>query len=130
MSLGAADLEAFLAADTVVIGVGFYNLGVASHLKAWIDRISVPGKTFRYSDSGPVGLVNGKRIILAIARGGRYEAGTPAAALEHAETHLRSGFALMGVTEVQAIAADGVALGPDARLASIAAAEERIAELT
>ena len=68
---GDADvLDEFLAADTVVIGAPMYNFSVASQLMAWIDRIAVAGKTFRYTESGPEGLAGGKRVIVAISRGG------------------------------------------------------------
>ena len=66
----AATLAQFLAADVIVIGVPIYNFSIPSQLKAWIDRIAVAGKTFRYTGSGPEGLVHGKKVILALARGG------------------------------------------------------------
>ena len=66
-------LEEFLAADTVVIGAPMYNFGVPSQLKAWIDRIAVKGKTFQYGANGPEGLAGGKRVIVAVSRGGFYD---------------------------------------------------------
>ena len=63
-----------------------YNFGVPTQLKAWIDRVMVAGKTFRYTETGPEGLAGGKRVIVALSRGGFYDAGSPAASLEHAET--------------------------------------------
>ena len=89
LALGAAVLEEFLAADIVVLGVGFYNFGIPSQLKAWVDRLAIAGKTFRYTEKGPEGLAGGKRVILAIARGGYYGPGTPTAPLEHAELSAR-----------------------------------------
>ena len=65
-------LDEFLAADTVVIGAPMYNFTLPTQLKAWIDRIVVAGKTFRYTDNGPEGLAGGKRVIVALARGGFY----------------------------------------------------------
>ena len=124
-----AILDEFLAADIVVIGAPMYNFGIASQLKAWLDRLGVPGKTFRYSASGPEGLAGGKRVIVASARGGKYGADTPYAAFDHQETYLRALFQFIGVTDLTFIRAEGVAMGPDVRDAAIAAANEDIAEL-
>lgn len=129
VALGDQDLAAFLAADIVVLGVAFYNFGVPSQLKAWVDRLAVAGKTFRYTEKGPEGLAGGKRVILAIARGGHYGSGSPAAPFEHAETYLRGVFAFFGVTDIEVVSADGLAAGPEARVAGIAVAERRIAAL-
>ncbi|MGO9135712.1 MAG: FMN-dependent NADH-azoreductase [Methylovirgula sp.] len=126
---GSKALEEFLAADIVVIGVGFYNFGIASQLKAWVDRIAIAGKTFRYTEKGPEGLAGAKRVILAISRGGFYGPGTPAAGFEHAETYLRGVFAFLGVTDLEVIAAEGVAVGPEQREASVKAAQAQIAAL-
>lgn len=123
-------LKEFLAANTVVIGVGFYNFTIPSQLKAWIDRILVAGQTFRYgADGRPEGLAGGKRAILAIARGGVYGAGSPVASFEHAETYLRTVLGFIGVTNVEVIVAEGVASGADKRAAAIASAEQKIAAL-
>ncbi|MGH6956008.1 MAG: FMN-dependent NADH-azoreductase, partial [Caulobacteraceae bacterium] len=72
MADAQAALAEFLAADTVVIGAPMYNFGVPTQLKAWIDRILVAGKTFRYGSNGAEGLAGGKRIVVAISRGGFY----------------------------------------------------------
>ena len=74
-------LDEFLAADAVVIGAPMYNFTLPTQLKAWIDRIVVAGKTFRYTANGPEGLATGKRVIVALARGGFYDQGSPASAL-------------------------------------------------
>jgi FMN-dependent NADH-azoreductase len=110
-----AALEEFLAADTVVIGAPMYNFTIPSQLKAWIDRIVVAGKTFRYSAAGPEGLAGNKRVIIAISRGGFYGAGSPAAALEHLETYLRGIFGFIGVTDPEIIVAEGLLVGPEQR---------------
>jgi FMN-dependent NADH-azoreductase len=86
LAAGQTVLEEFLAADIVVIGAPMYNFTIPSQLKAWIDRILVAGKTFKYSAQGAEGLAGDKRLIIAIARGGFYGAGTPSAAVEHHET--------------------------------------------
>jgi FMN-dependent NADH-azoreductase len=113
MAAGQAALEEFLAADIVVIGAPMYNFSVPSQLKAWIDRILIPGKTFRYGEQGPEGLVGSKRVIIAISRGGIYGGETPAA--EHLETYLRAVFAFIGITHPEIIVAEGVQVGPDHR---------------
>ena len=111
-------LDEFMAADTVVIGAPMYNFTLPSQLKAWIDRILVAGTTFRYTADGPQGLAGGKRVIIALARGGIYDAGSPAAALEHLESYLRGVFNFIGI-EPEFVAADGLAIGPEERDSSI-----------
>ena len=111
-------LDEFLAADTVVIGAPMYNFTLPTQLKAWIDRILVAGKTFRYTATGPEGLAGGKRVIVALARGGFYNAGSPAAALEHLESYLRGIFNFIGI-EPEFVAADGLNMGPEQRARSI-----------
>jgi FMN-dependent NADH-azoreductase len=111
-------LDEFLSADTVVIGAPMYNFTLPTQLKAWLDRILVAGKTFRYTESGPEGLAKGKRVIIALARGGFYDQGSPARALEHLETYLRGVFNFIGI-EPEFVAADGLAIGPEQREASI-----------
>ena len=109
-------LEEFLAADTVVVGAPMYNFSVPSQLKAWIDRIAVAGKTFRYTEAGPEGLAGGKRVVVAISRGGFY---TPDNAFEHVESYLKSLFNFIGI-EPEFVRADGVNYGPEQREAGIA----------
>ncbi|WP_404710263.1 FMN-dependent NADH-azoreductase [Sphingomonas sp. MMS24-J13] len=122
-------LDEFLAADTVVIGVALYNFTVPTQLKAWVDRLFVPGKTFRYTAAGPEGLAGSKKVILAIARGGIYAPGTPGRDAEHAETWLRTVFATFGVTDLEVVVAEGVKLGDEQRDAAVARAKSMIAEL-
>jgi FMN-dependent NADH-azoreductase len=112
---GRAALDEFLAADTVVIGAPMYNFGLPTQLKAWIDRLAIAGKTFRYTAAGPEGLAGGKRIIVAISRGGFYGADTPNAAAEHVESYLRALFAFIGIPAIEIISAEGVQIGPDHR---------------
>ncbi len=116
---GQAVLGEFLAADVVVIGAPMYNFTIPSQLKAWIDRIVVAGKTFRYGASGPEGLAGNKRVIIAISRGGLYGPGAPAAALEHLETYLRGILGFIGVKDPEFIIAEGLLLGPEQREKSI-----------
>jgi FMN-dependent NADH-azoreductase len=111
-------LDEFLAADTVVIGAPMYNFTLSTQLKSWIDRLMVAGKTFRYTENGPEGLAGGRRVIIAIARGGLYSGGAPAAALEHLETYLRGVFNFMGI-EPEFVIAEGLNLSPDHRASAI-----------
>src|SRR5205823_13726594 len=107
----AAALEQFLAADVIVIGAPVYNFTVPSQLKAWIDRIAVAGKTFRYTANGPEGLAGNKRVIVAVSRGGFYEAGN---SFEHVEAYLKPMFNFLGI-EPEFVRAEGIAVGPEQR---------------
>jgi FMN-dependent NADH-azoreductase len=107
-------LDEFLAAGAVVIGAPMYNFTLPTQLKAWIDRIVIAGRTFRYTQDGPEGLAKGKRVIIALARGGIYSEGSPAAALEHLQTYLRGVFNFIGI-EPEFVVAEGLNLGPDHR---------------
>jgi FMN-dependent NADH-azoreductase len=122
LAAGQAMLDEFLAADIVVIGAAMYNFTVPSQLKAWIDRILVAGKTFRYSDKGVEGLAGDKRVIIAISRGGLYGADMPSAAAEHVETYLRTVFAFIGIANPEIIVAEGIKIGPEQREKALAGA--------
>lgn len=124
----AAVLDEFLAADIVVIGAPMYNFTLPSQLKAWIDRVVVAGKTFSYGANGAEGLAGGKRVIIAVTRGGLYGTGSPAAALEHLETYLAGVFGFIGITP-EFIVAEGVQRGPEQRAASLEGADQAIAAL-
>jgi FMN-dependent NADH-azoreductase len=115
-------IDEFFAADTIVIGAPMYNFTLPTQLKAWIDRIVVAGKTFQYTANGPKGLAKGKRVIIALARGGFYDVNSPAAALEHLETYLRGVFNFIGI-EPEFVAADGLAVSPEQREASLSQAQ-------
>ena len=119
-------LASFLAADVVVIGAPMYNFSIPSQLKAWIDRIVVAGKTFRYTANGPEGMVKGKKAVLVISRGGIYSAG-PASSLDFQETYLRGVLGFIGITDVEVIRAEGLAMGADKRDAAMAFAHRAIA---
>jgi FMN-dependent NADH-azoreductase len=122
IATGHAVLDEFLAADIVVLGAPMYNFTIPSQLKAWIDRILVAGKTFKYSSQGVEGLAGNKRVIVAISRGGFYGAGTPAAVGEHLETYLRWVFGFIGVKNTEFISADGIQVGPEHREIAVASA--------
>ncbi len=123
-----AVLEEFLAANVVVIGAPMYNFTVPTQLKAWIDRILVAGKTFKYSAEGVEGLAGGKRVVLALSRGGFYGAGMPAAGHEHLESYLRAVFGFIGI-EPQVIIAEGIAMGPEFREKALLGATEAVGRL-
>jgi len=129
LAASQAVLEEFLAADIVVIGAPMYNFTIPSQLKAWIDRIVVAGKTFRYGAEGPVGLAGNKRVIIAISRGGLYGPGAPAAVLEHLETYLRGVFGFIGVANPQLIVAEGLMSGTERREQSLQRALQPAAAL-
>lgn len=104
-------LQQFLEADVLVIGAPMYNFTVPSTLKAWIDRIAVAGRTFRYTENGPEGLAGGKRVIVVSTRGGLHT-GAPT---DFQEPYLRQIFAFLGINDVEFVRAEGVAYSPQHR---------------
>jgi FMN-dependent NADH-azoreductase len=122
-------IEEFLAADVIVIGAPMYNFTVPTQLKAWIDRIAQAGRTFRYTENGPVGLAGGKKVMVASSRGGRYAGTEMENALDHQEAYLRAILGLMGITDVTIVRAEGTAMGPEARSEGLDAAHQHIAFL-
>ncbi|MBP2312094.1 FMN-dependent NADH-azoreductase [Azospirillum soli] len=122
-------VDEFLAADVVVIGAPMYNFSVPTQLKAWIDRIAQAGRTFRYTENGPVGLAGGKKVIIASSRGGVYSTSDAMRALDHQESFLRTVLGFMGITDVTVIRAEGVGMGPEARAKAMDAAGREIEEL-
>jgi len=120
----AAALEQFLAADVIVIGAPVYNFTIPTQLKAWIDRITVAGKTFRYTANGPEGLAGNKEIIVAVARGGVRAAD---ASGEFGEPYLKFLFGFLGIDNLRFVRAEGLAISPEHREASLRAARAAIA---
>src|SRR5690348_15881836 len=125
----AAVLDEFLAADIIVIGAPLYNFSIPSQLKAWIDRISVAGKTFRYTANGPEGLAGGKRVIVASSRGGFYGEGTADAAMDFQENYLRAVLGFLGIRDVEFVRAEGVAISAEHKEKALATAREAIGTL-
>ncbi|HVT33472.1 MAG TPA: FMN-dependent NADH-azoreductase [Rhodanobacteraceae bacterium] len=123
---GQTVLDEFLAADIVVIGAPMYNFGVPSSLKAWIDRIMVAGKTFRYTANGPEGLAAGRKIVVASSRGGFYGEDSGRADFDFQEEYLRHVFAFMGIDDVEFVRAEGIGLGPEQRAKAIEDAHAQI----
>ena len=129
LAKGGAYLEELFAADIIVIGAPMYNFSIPSQLKAWIDRVVVAGKTFRYGANGVEGLLKNKKVFIASSRGNVYAAGSPAAALEHHESYLIGVLAFIGLTDVTMVRAEGLALGVEAREAAMLKARENIAAM-
>lgn len=119
----------FLAADVVVIGAPFYNFSIPTQLKAWLDRLAQPGRTFRYTANGPEGLAGNKKVIIASARGGVYSTSAQAQAMEHQESYLSVVMGFFGITDVQVVRAEGVGMGEQAKADALAAAQEAIEAL-
>ena len=120
-------LDTLFAADVVVIGAPMYNFSVPSTLKAWIDRVAVAGKTFRYTSAGPEGLLKGKRAILAITQGGVHEFG---GASEHQESYLRFVLGFLGIDEVEVVRAQGLAMSAEHRAQALASARASLSHIT
>jgi len=115
-------LTQFLEADVVVIGAPMYNFAIPSTLKAWIDRVTVAGTTFRYTENGPEGLAGGKKLVIASGRGGVHS-GAPS---DFQEPFLTFLFGFLGITDVEFVRAEGVAMSPQHRAEALAAARESI----
>jgi FMN-dependent NADH-azoreductase len=130
LTKGGAYLQELLDADVIVIGAPMYNFSIPSQLKAWIDRVVVAGKTFRYGANGPEGLVSAaKKVFIASSRGNVYAPGSPAAPFEHHESYLTGVLSFIGLTDVTIVRAEGLALGPEAREQAMVNARERIAAI-
>jgi FMN-dependent NADH-azoreductase len=115
-TLSERTMQEFLAADVLIIGAPMYNFSIPSTLKAWIDRIAVAGRTFRYTANGPEGLAGGKKVIVASARGGVYGDASPA---DFQEAYLRQVFGFLGISDIEFVRAEGVGLSPDHRATAL-----------
>ncbi|CAN5748079.1 FMN-dependent NADH-azoreductase AzoR3 [soil metagenome] len=116
------------AADTIIIGAPMYNFSIPSTLRTWFDHVLRAGETFSYSEAGPKGLLEGKRVIVVESRGGLYSEG-PAQALDFQEPYLRQLLGFIGLTDVTFVQAEKIGYGPDARAAAIEGAKVRLADL-
>ena len=119
----------FLAADVVVVGAPLYNFSIPTQLKAWIDRLAQPGRTFKYTEKGPTGLATGKTVIVVSTRGGMYSTSEAGQAAEHQESYLKVIFGFFGITDVRFVRAEGLAIGPDQKAQALAAAQDDIRRL-
>jgi FMN-dependent NADH-azoreductase len=129
LAAGNAYVDDLFAADIIVIGAPMYNFALPTQLKSWIDRVCVAGKTFQYGASGPEGLVKGKTVFVASARGGVYTGESPMAAIDHQETYLKVALGFIGMTDITIIRAEGLAMGEDAKADAIANAKSQIQAL-
>jgi FMN-dependent NADH-azoreductase len=123
---GGGYLEELTGADIVVIGAPMYNFSIPSQLKAWIDRVVVAGKTFRYGANGAEGLLTHKKVFIASSRGNLYAPGSPTALLEHHESYLTGVLGFIGLTDVTIVRAEGLAFGPEARESAMSKARKSI----
>jgi FMN-dependent NADH-azoreductase len=118
-------VDEFLASDVLVIGAPMYNFSVPSQLKAWIDRVAQAGRTFRYTENGPVGLSGGRRVIVASTRGGMYSAG-PGSVMDFQEAYLKAFFGFLGITDVKFVRAERLTRGGEIRSQSMKDAQASV----
>ena len=128
-AVSEALVRQFLAADVIVVGAPLYNFSIPSQLKAWIDRIAQPGRTFAYTAEGPKGLATGKTVIVASTRGGIYSTSDWGRAAEHQESYLQTVFGFLGITDVRFVRAEGLAMGETQKVQALADAANGIAQL-
>jgi FMN-dependent NADH-azoreductase len=125
VALDSALIAEVQAADVIVVGVPMVNFGITSQLKNWVDAIAKAGVTFKYTATGPVGLVEGKKVYAVLARGGVYR-DQPS---DTQVPYLRQLFGFLGMTDIEFIYAEGFAMGPDAEAKALADARTEIARI-
>jgi FMN-dependent NADH-azoreductase len=125
VALDHALIEEVKAADAIVIGVPMVNFGITSQLKNWIDAIAKAGVTFKYTATGPVGLIEGKKVYAVLTRGGVYR-DQPG---DTQVPYLRMLLGFLGMTDIEFIYAEGLAMGPDAEAKALASARAEIARI-
>ena len=121
-----AVLDEFLASDVVIVGAPMYNFTIPSQLKAWLDRLGVPGVTFKYSENGPEGLAGGRKVVIASARGGEYSTDQLA---ENQESLLTTFFGFIGVDDLHFVRVEKAGFGPEAIEQGMNAAKQEITQL-
>ena len=117
-------VDELFAADLIVIAAPMINFTIPSNLKAWIDYVARAGRTFRYSEKGPEGLVKGKQVIIVAARGGVYSG--PSSALDFQVPYLKSVLGFIGLTDVEVLEVEGTAYGPEAAEKAVVAATAKL----
>jgi FMN-dependent NADH-azoreductase len=125
LSLSDKLLAELFAADTLIIAAGMVNFGIPSSLKTYIDYVVRPGVTFRYGNDGPEGLIKGKKAYLVVARGGSYSQG-PMQAFNFQDTYLKVILGFIGITDVEVIAMEGIAFGPEVAEKAVGSALARV----
>jgi FMN-dependent NADH-azoreductase len=118
-------IDELIAADTIVIGSPMINFGLSTQLKAWFDHVLRAGRTFRYTPAGAEGLVKGKKAYVVVARGSIYSEGA-LKALDFQEPHLRTLLGFIGITDVEFIRIEGVAISPEQAEKGVAAAQAQL----
>jgi FMN-dependent NADH-azoreductase len=120
--------DELLASAVIVIGAPMYNFSVASQLKTWMDRVAQPGRTFRYTADGPVGLSGGRKVIVASTRGGMYSTGA-ASGMDFQESYLKAFFGFLGINDVEFVRAERLTKGPELRERAIAEARATVRDV-
>ena len=129
VALADAMIAEVEAADTIVVAAPMYNFTIPSTLKAWLDHIARAGRTFRYTEKGPEGLLRGKKVYVAASRGGLYANGGPAAHMDFQEPYLRAMLGFLGLTDVTFVYAEGLSISPEAASEGLRKAHQRVAAL-
>ena len=122
-------IEEFISADVIVIGSPMFNFGITSQLKAWVDRLAVPGQTFQYTENGPEGLVPDKPVYIIMTRGGYYHS-PEMQLLDHQEPYLQSVLKFFGISSVTMFRVEGVDISPDLRANAVMEAKDQISQIT
>lgn len=117
--------DELLAADVLVLAAPMYNFAIPSTLKSWLDHVLRAGVTFKYTETGPQGLLSGKRAFVLTARGGVYSG----SALDHQEPYLRQALAFVGIHDVTFIHAEGLNMGAEFLEKGLAKAREQLAKV-
>ena len=128
LALSDVMVEELMAADVLVLATPMHNFGISAAVKAWIDQIVRPGVTFSYSDKGPIGLVKNKKVILVLASGGIYAEG-PMKQYDFQEPYLRAVLGFIGMTDIEVVRIEGVALGDDAVRSAVTSAKAQADEI-
>ena len=123
-----AFVDELMEADVVVLGTPMHNFGVSSLMKSWIDNVLRAGRTFKYTEEGPVGLLSGKKVVIVVGSGGIYSEG-PFTGFEHCGNYLRDILTFLGLTDITILRAEGQALGPEMAEKGLADATAAAAEL-
>jgi FMN-dependent NADH-azoreductase len=117
--------DELLAADVLVMAAPMYNFAIPSTLKAWLDHVLRAGVTFKYTETGPQGLLSGKRAYVLTARGGIYAGSTA----DHQEPYLRQVMGFIGIHDVTFIHAEGMNLGGDFQEKGLNQANAKLAQV-
>lgn len=125
LALSNALVAELIQADVIVIGAPMYNFSISSGLKAWIDHVARAGITFKYTESGPVGLLTGKKVYVFTSRGGVYSEG-PGTAMDFHETYLRGMLGFIGLTDVTFVHTEGLALGQESAETAVSRTRQAI----